>query len=89
MAACGPNGLKDSELLAILLGSGRSGLSAVGLGEELISRFGSLQALGRASMAELARCKGVGRTKAARLQAAFVLGIRLVQEDLLGRRIRR
>ncbi|MDD4932042.1 MAG: DNA repair protein RadC [Methylacidiphilaceae bacterium] len=87
MATNGPNGLKDSELLAILLGSGRSGLSAVGLGEELITRFGGLQALGRASAAELAQCKGVGQTKAARLVAAFALGVRLAQEDLLGRRI--
>jgi DNA repair protein RadC len=87
MAANGPNGLKDSELLAILLGIGRSGLSAVGLGEELITRFGSLQALGRASLAELAQCKGVGPTKAARLVAAFTLGTRSAQEDLLGRQI--
>ncbi|QSR85631.1 DNA repair protein RadC [Methylacidimicrobium sp. B4] len=89
MAAGGPSGLKDSELLAILLGSGRSGLSAVGLGEELVTRFGSLQALGRASLAELARCKGVGPTKAARLAAAFALGARSAQEELLGRRIER
>nr|WP_018291022.1 JAB domain-containing protein [Verrucomicrobium sp. 3C] len=74
-------------MLAILLGIGRSGLSAVGLGEELITSFGGLQALGRASAAELAQCKGVGQTKAARLVAAFVLGTRLAQEDLLGRRI--
>ncbi|WP_178086859.1 RadC family protein [Methylacidimicrobium tartarophylax] len=87
MAANGPNGLKDSELLAILLGIGRSGLSAVGLGEELITMFGSLQALGRASVAELAQCKGVGPTKAARLVAAFTLGIRSAQEDLLGKQI--
>ncbi len=55
----------------------------------MITRFGSLQALGRASPAELARCKGVGPTKAARLVAAFVLGARSAQEELLGRRIER
>ncbi len=89
LAAIGPNGLKDSEILAILLGSGRSGLSAVGLGEELLARYGSLQALGRASVAELSRYKGIGLTKAARLVAAFALGARSAQEDLLGRRIER
>ncbi|CAB4244290.1 conserved protein of unknown function [Methylacidimicrobium sp. AP8] len=71
------------------MGSGRRGLSAVGLGEELIERFGSLQALGRASLPELARCKGVGPTKAARLAAAFALGARSAQEELLGRKIER
>ena len=38
-------------------------------------------------MAELVQCKGVGPTKAARLVAAFTLGTRSAQEDLLGKQI--
>jgi DNA repair protein RadC len=71
-AAC----LSDVELLAVLLGTGRSGEDALALAARLMKRSGGLWALRRMSAAELARLPGIGPAKAARLAAAFEAGLR-------------
>ena len=45
LLARGPGALSDAELLAVFLGSGRRGASAVDLGRDLLTRAGSLKAL--------------------------------------------
>src|SRR5437016_315528 len=82
LAAHGAAVLSDSELIAILLRTGIPGANAVDVGRHLILQFGSLAALSRASLAELAKIKGVGRTKAVQLAAAFGLASRLARESL-------
>jgi DNA repair protein RadC len=82
LAAHGAGALSDSELIAILLRTGIPGANAVDIGRQLILQFGSLAALSRASLAELAKIKGVGRTKAVQLAAAFGLASRLARESL-------
>ena len=82
LAAHGAAALSDSELIAILLRTGIPGANAVDIGRQLILKFGSLAALARASLAELAKTKGVGRTKAVQLAAAFGLASRLARESL-------
>lgn len=77
----GPAVLSDVELLAILLGSGSKGETAVGLASRLLSAFGgtgteAIRALGRARPEELARFHGLGPAKAARLLAACELARR-------------
>ena len=84
LAAQGAAALSDSELIAILLRTGIPGANAVDIGRQLILQFGSLSALSRASLPELAKIKGVGRTKAVQLAAAFGLASRLAQESLAG-----
>jgi DNA repair protein RadC len=84
LAALGAAALSDSELIAILLRTGIPGANAVDIGRQLILHFGSLAALARASLAELAKIKGVGPTKAVQLAAAFGLASRLAQEALTG-----
>lgn len=73
MARLGPAGLTDAELLAILIRTGKRGMSAVQLGDALIRRFGSLEELARRSISEIAGVPGVGRVKAGLLKAAFAL----------------
>ena len=75
--AKGPGALADAELLALQLGTGTHGQSAVDLARGLLSRYGSLSGLAGLSAAELAATKGVGRAKAVRLVAAFELTRRL------------
>jgi len=75
--ASGPNALADVELLALQLGSGRRGMSAVDLAREVLATYGSLADIAGCDVAELARVKGVGPAKAARLAAAFELTRRL------------
>ena len=83
LAAHGAAALSDSELIAILLRTGIPGANAVDIGRQLILHFGSLAALSRASLTELAKIKGVGRTKAVQLAAAFGLASRLAHESLV------
>lgn len=73
----GPQALSDPELLAILLRTGVSGLNAVQLAQELLSQFGGLTGVHKASHEELVTRRGVGPAKAAQLQAAIELGRRL------------
>jgi DNA repair protein RadC len=78
----GAGSLSDAELLAVFLRTGLPGKSAVDLGRDLLSSFGSLRALLSAGAARLDRIPGVGPAKFAQLQAALELGRRLQQEQL-------
>ena len=80
LAARGADALTDAELLAILLRTGVEGANAIEVARQLITKYGSLEALSRCSVKELAAIKGVGPAKGAQLAAAFGLGIRLVKE---------
>lgn len=73
----GPAALADAELLALQLGSGARGASAVEVARELLAAYGSLADMAGREPEELARLRGVGRGKAARLAAAFELSRRL------------
>lgn len=82
LLACGPAGLSDAELLAILLRSGPRGISALDVARDLIKHFGSLRALLAAEQRELCTMPGVGPTRYASLQAALELAKRPFQERL-------
>jgi len=77
LAMHGPQSLKTSELVAILLRTGQKGESAVALADRLIRHYGSITELARASIDDLQRFPGIGPTKAIELRAAFELGRRL------------
>ena len=70
LARLGAIALRDAELLAVLFRTGTREEGAVALAERLLSRFGNLRALSRASLEELMQVKGVGRVKAIEIQAA-------------------
>ncbi|HEY7647671.1 MAG TPA: DNA repair protein RadC [Methylomirabilota bacterium] len=73
----GPEALADAELLALQLGSGTRGKTAVDVAREMLASYGSLADLAACEVVELARQQGVGPVKAARLAAAFELTRRL------------
>jgi DNA repair protein RadC len=73
MIRYGVEGLSTLELLAILLGSGTQKRSVLELASDLLSHFGSVQALSEASLIELQEVKGIGEAKAIQLKAAFGL----------------
>jgi DNA repair protein RadC len=87
LARLGVGGLSESELLAILLRTGVKGTSALELGRQILSQFGSLGAVSRCSVPELARIKGLGPAKAIQLAAAFGLASRLARETLIRQRM--
>jgi DNA repair protein RadC len=73
----GPQALADAELLALQLGCGTRGRSAVDVAREMLATYGSLAAVASREALELSRMPGVGPAKAARLVAAFELTRRL------------
>lgn len=86
LRAEGAAALAARELLAILIGSGREGASAVDIAGDLLrGADGSLRRLAAASPAELAGVQGVGPAVAARVSAALELGRRLAREGPLER----
>lgn len=73
----GPDKMHTAELLALLIGSGTKGRSAIQVAEDLLAqREGGLSTLARASVSELARVKGLGKARSAALAAAFELARR-------------
>ena len=73
----GPVSLSNSELLAIILRTGTAAENVLGLASRMLTRFGGLVGLARASFGELCAERGVGQAKAAQLKAALELGRRL------------
>lgn len=74
----GATALSNAELLAILLRVGSPGENVVALGTRLLTEFGGLTGLTKASFNELASIKGLGLAKTAQLKAALELGRRLL-----------
>ncbi|GAB4187626.1 MAG: DNA repair protein RadC [Simkaniaceae bacterium] len=72
--------LSLSELLAILIGNGTKGKSALNLAGELLGRFQGIEGLLEASLEELISVKGIGMAKAIQLKAAFALALRCKQD---------
>jgi DNA repair protein RadC len=84
--ADGPGALANRELLAILIGSGREGSTALDVAGELLRMAdGSLRRLASADPGELGRVAGVGPAVAARVSAGLELGRRLAREGPLER----
>ena len=80
LAALGADALSHAELIAILLRTGLKGTNAVEIGKQLIQKYGTLQALARASIADLQQVKGIGRDKAVTLVAAFALARKMAKD---------
>lgn len=80
LVARGPDALTHAELIAILLRTGLQGVNVVQVGQNLLQKYGSLNALALASVDELRKVPGIGRDKAATLVAAFALARRMEQE---------
>jgi DNA repair protein RadC len=74
----GQEHLTNPELIALLLGTGSKGESAIGLAENLLSMDGDgLLHLASCSVEELSGLKGMGPAKACKLLAAIELGSRM------------
>lgn len=73
----GKHALSDAELLAILIGTGNRGETAVELSRRiLLSTENNLIALGKMGITELKEFKGIGEAKAVTILAALELGRR-------------
>lgn len=75
----GPGKLSNSELLAILLGTGSKGINVIELANKILKKF-SGDGLTRASIKELKDTFGLGTAKACEITACFELGKRLLKD---------
>lgn len=75
--------LSDSQLLAIILGSGTRDLDVVSFSRKLINDHGDISALAKKSAIELMREKGLGPAKVASFLASVELSKRLSQKRIL------
>lgn len=77
----GPQALSNAELLAILIGSGTPGVSAVELMQNVLNGCSNnLNMLGKMSIRQLMEHKGIGEAKAITILAACELGKRRQME---------
>lgn len=76
----GAKSLPLSKLLAIILRTGKEGVSAEELAKRLLNHFGSLRAIDSASISEICKIEGIGPAKAAQIKAAFEIGKLLYEE---------
>ena len=76
----GPENLRDSDLLAIILKTGFQGTTAIQLGEQILLAFeGDLKRMADSRPKQFEKIKGVGEAKAAEIVAVFELGKRLAR----------
>lgn len=78
----GRSALSDAELIAILIGSGSKDESAVELSKRILASVdNNLNELGRLSIQQLMKFKGIGEAKAISIAAALEVGRRRRGED--------
>ena len=84
LIAHGRNALSNSELLAILFGSGSRHQSAIDLAQTVLSSVNNdLNKLSRLTIEELRKFKGIGEAKAVTLAAALELSRRRKKQEVI------
>ncbi|MCQ6814845.1 hypothetical protein NPQ37_03010 [Staphylococcus aureus] len=77
----GAKSLSNTELLAILINTGRKGFSSIDISNELLKSASNLNELKKSSINDLIKVKGIGLQKAITLKAAF--DVTPSQEDII------
>lgn len=77
MLSVGAEGLSNTELLAILIGTGTKKESAMRLAEKILAKEEGLHFLGAAMPEDLWQIPGIGKAKSCQIAAAVELGKRL------------
>ena len=77
----GAAALSDTELLAMVIRTGRKGMSVLALASSLLSEAGSLAALVAWTEPDFRRLKGIGRVKALQLVATMELARRVLGQN--------
>jgi DNA repair protein RadC len=85
LLAQGPASLSDAELLALFLGSGVRGKSALDLARELLARFGRVSRLLSATYRDVCTVSGVGTARYAQIAAVMELARRALCEEMRAR----
>ena len=85
LLAQGPAALSDAELIALFLGTGVRGQSALDVARSLLARFGRVSRVLSAPQDELGEMPGVGVARYARIAAVTELARRALSEEMRSR----
>lgn len=85
LLAQGPAALSDAELIALFLGAGMRGKSALDVARDLLARFGRVSRVLSAAQDELGEVPGVGSARYARIAAVTELARRALSEEMRAR----
>jgi DNA repair protein RadC len=85
LLAHGPAALSDAELVALFLGNGVRGKSALDVARSLIARFGRVSRVLSAAHRELRAVPGIGTAKSAQIAAVMELARRALGEEMRAR----
>jgi len=85
LLALGPASLSDAELLALFVGTGVRGKSALDVARELLARFGRVSRVLSAAHGELDAVPGVGTARSAQIAAVMELARRSLAEEMKAR----
>lgn len=87
MMAKGIGALSDAELMAILIGTGTRNETAVSISQRILSiANNNLNELGKFSLKDLTKIKGIGTAKAITIMSALELGRRRKVEEAINRK---
>ena len=78
----GAENVSDAVLLALILRTGTKGMNVVEVSQRLLTAFGSLTALAKASVKEIQSINSIGPVKAQMIKAAMELAQRLTRESV-------
>jgi DNA repair protein RadC len=85
LLAQGAVSLSDAELIALFLGTGVRGRSALEMARELLARFGRVSRVLAAPLRELGEVHGIGTAKYAQIAAVMELARRALAEEMKAR----
>lgn len=77
----GARSLSNSELLAILLRTGTTGVSAIDIARKVIEKFGTFRNMTQTDARDWKEFKGIGPAKMAHIQAALEIGRRFREDE--------
>lgn len=78
----GAENVSDAVLLALILRTGTKGINVVEVSQRLLTAFGSLTELAKASVKEIQSINSIGPVKAQMIKAAMELAQRLARESV-------
>jgi len=85
LLAQGPAALSDAELIALFLGTGIRGKSALDVARDLLARFGRVSRVLSAPQGELDQVPGMGAARYAQIAAVTELARRALSEEMRAR----
>lgn len=84
----GEHKISDTELLAILLGTGVKGQSAVSLARKVLNKFKTFRNMSHTDILRWQEIKGLGIAKIARIKSAIEIGRRFREEEIKETRLK-